>query len=179
MKHLLILYTSSEGQTDKIAHKMAETARAADLEVTVADLTDDATADSLDAADAVIIGASVHAGTHQKEAVDFAKEHRSRLEEIPSGFFSVSMAKAGGDPADEAEAKQYIDRFLEQTGWRPDHTATFAGALKYRQYGLIKRYMMKMISKSKGGETDTSRDYEYTDWEAVDRFTREFAAVLN
>ncbi len=27
-----------------------------------------------------------------------------------------------------------------------------------------------------GHDTDTSRDYEYTDWEAVDRFAREFAA---
>ena len=29
-----------------------------------------------------------------------------------------------------------------------------------------------------GGETDTSRDYEYTDWVAVERFAGEFAQRL-
>jgi menaquinone-dependent protoporphyrinogen oxidase len=32
---------------------------------------------------------------------------------------------------------------------------------------------MRRISAKEGGDTDTSRDYEYTDWAAVDRFARE------
>jgi len=35
-----------------------------------------------------------------------------------------------------------------------------------------------MISKRKGGPTDTSRDHEFTDWTAVDRFAHQFAAAL-
>jgi menaquinone-dependent protoporphyrinogen oxidase len=38
--------------------------------------------------------------------------------------------------------------------------------------------MMRMIVGAAGGDTDTSRDYEYTDWPAVDRFAQEFAARL-
>jgi menaquinone-dependent protoporphyrinogen oxidase len=34
---------------------------------------------------------------------------------------------------------------------------------------------MRRISRKEGGDTDTSRDYEYTDWAAVDRFAAEFA----
>jgi menaquinone-dependent protoporphyrinogen oxidase len=34
---------------------------------------------------------------------------------------------------------------------------------------------MKMIVSFSGGETDSSRDYEYTDWSAVERFARDFA----
>ena len=34
---------------------------------------------------------------------------------------------------------------------------------------------MKQIARSKGStDTDTSRDYVYTDWEIVRRFAREF-----
>ena len=40
--------------------------------------------------------------------------------------------------------------------------ATFAGALRYRDYGLLKRLMMKWIARQEGGDTDTSRNYEYT-----------------
>lgn len=35
-----------------------------------------------------------------------------------------------------------------------------------------------MISRRSGGPTDTSREYEFTDWEAVDRFGREVAEGL-
>ena len=38
--------------------------------------------------------------------------------------------------------------------------------------------MMKLIVAHAGGETDASRDYEYTDWAAVDRFAEAFAERL-
>jgi menaquinone-dependent protoporphyrinogen oxidase len=39
--------------------------------------------------------------------------------------------------------------------------------------------MMRLIAGAAGGDTDTSRDYEYTDWEAVERFAMDFAARLH
>jgi menaquinone-dependent protoporphyrinogen oxidase len=38
--------------------------------------------------------------------------------------------------------------------------------------------MMRLIVGFAGGDTDTSRDYDYTDWRAVGRFAAEFAAGL-
>ena len=32
----------------------------------------------------------------------------------------------------------------------------------------------RQSAKAEGGDTDTSRDYEYTEWAAVDRFAVEF-----
>ncbi len=37
---------------------------------------------------------------------------------------------------------------------------------------------MKRISKAEGGPTDTSHDYEMTDWVKLDRFADEIAATL-
>jgi menaquinone-dependent protoporphyrinogen oxidase len=37
---------------------------------------------------------------------------------------------------------------------------------------------MKRISKKRGLPTDTSRDYEFTDWAAVDRFAGELGGIL-
>jgi menaquinone-dependent protoporphyrinogen oxidase len=48
--------------------------------------------------------------------------------------------------------------------------ATLGGALRYTQYGFLKRFLMKQISRRHNGPTDTSRDYEFTDWQRVDRF---------
>ena len=57
-------------------------------------------------------------------------------------------------------------------------TASFAGAVKYSLYGPIKRRVMIVFVGLGGGETDTSRDYEYTDWEAEEHFAGGYAQRL-
>jgi hypothetical protein len=50
--------------------------------------------------------------------------------------------------------------------------------LLYTRYGFFVRLVMRLISKMAGGDTDTSRDYEYTDWNAVAEFARRFSSAL-
>jgi len=38
--------------------------------------------------------------------------------------------------------------------------------------------MMRIIVRMAGGDTDASRDHEYTDWAAVERFAAEFELPL-
>ena len=51
-----------------------------------------------------------------------------------------------------------------------------AGALLYSKYNFLIRFIMRRIAAQAGGDVDTSRDYEHTDWGAVDRFASQFAA---
>jgi menaquinone-dependent protoporphyrinogen oxidase len=46
----------------------------------------------------------------------------------------------------------------------------------YRQYGFVKRHLMKKIAGDKPGnlDTDISRDYVYTEWDGVKRFAEDF-----
>jgi menaquinone-dependent protoporphyrinogen oxidase len=101
------------------------------------------------------------------------------LNDVPTAFLSVSLTEAGAeDPAAPhekraqatADVQAFMERFFEDTGWRPRESMPVAGALLYTKYGRIMRFVMKTISKRSGGDTDTSRDYVYTDWEALDRF---------
>ena len=73
-----------------------------------------------------------------------------------------------------------VDQFEQETGWRPDKVALFGGALLYTQYGFIKRHMMKKIAQDKPGDLglDLSRDYVYTEWDAVQRFAEHFVEKL-
>jgi len=73
------------------------------------------------------------------------------------------------------EAEKLTNEFLGQTGWKPLMITQIAGALKYTEYDFFKRLIMKMISKREGRTTDTSQDYEYTDWDAVKKFVHAFA----
>jgi len=89
----------------------------------------------------------------------------------------VSLS-AGGPGARPAAAKRYLDKFLWKTRWHPQLSMTFAGAAQYSKYGRFKRLLMVLFVGAAGGDPDTSRDYEYTDWSAVDEFAEAFAARL-
>ena len=66
-------------------------------------------------------------------------------------------------------------RFLDANGWHPTVRKVVAGALLYTRYRFgQKRWIMKRIAAKAGGATDTSRDYDYTDWNDV----REFATTF-
>jgi len=71
-----------------------------------------------------------------------------------------------------------VEDFARTTGWQPGATASFAGALRYSLYNPLIRLLMRLIVGMAGGETDTSRDYEYTDWAAVERFARQIFARI-
>jgi menaquinone-dependent protoporphyrinogen oxidase len=81
-----------------------------------------------------------------------------------------------GYSAPRSPSERKFENFEQQTGWRPVQIGLFSGALLYRQYGFLKRLMMKRIVSSKPGNlsTDTSRDHEYTEWDAVERFAEDF-----
>ena len=95
----------------------------------------------------------------------------------PTAFVSVCLGILQKDPKVEEELGAIIGRFLTATGWQPTIIKKVAGALLYRQYGLIKRWMMKRIVAKAGGDIDTSRDYEYTDWDDLRAFAKTFAAA--
>jgi menaquinone-dependent protoporphyrinogen oxidase len=172
---IYIPYASTEGQTAKIAEYMAEVIRARGHE---ADTTPIRHARDivLTGYDGVIVGSSIHMGKHDKHVVEFVRDHRETLEKVASGFFSVSLAAHG----DETEAEKYVAEFEIETGWRPGQVALFGGALPYTHYGFVKRHLMKKIAGDKPGDlgTDTSRDYVYTEWDGVRRFTEDFLAQL-
>ena len=175
MSRILLLYASIEGQTaliaERIAHVLREQAHSVEL------LPADASQFDPSAYDGVIIGASIHYGHHPAYLRQLVRRYGSAIASRPNAFFSVSLSAGGPRPKPYA-AQRYIDKFLRKTGWQPRLVASFAGAVKYSVYGPIKRRVMIVFVGLGGGETDTSRDYEYTDWAAVERYAHDYAQLL-
>jgi menaquinone-dependent protoporphyrinogen oxidase len=174
---LLVLYFSREGQArriaDKIAARLIEAGHAADCRngATQAALID------LAAYDGVVVGASIHYGHHSLAAHLWARRHRQVLAAKPCALFSVSLS--GGGPGAKPEAAQrYLNAFQSRTGWRPPLAASLGGALPYSRYTPFTRQLVRLFVRMAGGDTDTSRDYEYTDWRAVEEFAGQFLATL-
>lgn len=122
-----------------------------------------------------IVGDSVHAGQYHGHVLRFIKKNSVILDSKPNAFFSVCMAAASTNESEREAAAKLIDNVVKQTHWTPQRRAVFAGALMYSQYGFFKRFLMRRIAAAEGGDTDTSHDYEYTDWTQVERFADEFA----
>ena len=178
MVSILVCYGTGEGQTATVADRIVDVLTGRGHDATAVRADDLPSAVDLEAFDAVLVGASVHMGTHQQSVRTFVIEHREQLAARPTGFFQLSMSSAVADESRQAEAAGYVETFLEDTGWHPDRIARFGGALRYSKYGFLKRLVMKRIAKTATGDTDTSRDYEYTDWDEVETFAADFASFV-
>ena len=187
MKPIGVFYATREGHTRRIAGHVAGRLRELGFEPDVRNVRNEADRVSLANYDGAMLLASLHIGTHEREMIAFARRHRAELEAMPSAMISVSLAEAGVERSgatperrakSAGEVQQTIDRFRSQTGWRPELTKPVAGALLYTKYNFFLRFVMKQIARMNGGDTDTSHDYEYTNWQALDRFVEQFAAEL-
>ena len=169
--NILIFYASFEGQTAKIAHEMAGALRSKGHSVDAARVHDSPAPDGYEL---VIVGSPIHMNRYPKPLKKFVQQHRDWLNNHTSALFTVCMAINSQRPESRQEAENFGKNFTHETQWHPAQSATFAGAVKYTQYGFLTRLIMKLISKREGGNTDTSQDHEYTDWDAVIRFTKQF-----
>jgi menaquinone-dependent protoporphyrinogen oxidase len=174
MSRVLVAYASTHGHTAKVARRIAETLEATGLEVDVLDVASRADGDPSDY-DAVVAGASLHSGRHQPEMIEWARRHCDALSAMPSAFFSVSLTAAEESEQEREPALSCIAEFIEETGWRPARTEAVAGALQYLEYDPFTRTLIQLMMKRGGRPTDASRDYDYTDWDGVERFASELA----
>lgn len=168
MAQILVVYHTVEGQSALIADRLAGELRSLGDEVTVAEAK--AAPASLEGFDGVVLGGSIHMGKHGAPLSAYVRDHQEPMRSRPNAFFSVSMSAARRDEKHQADAQRIANEFLDGASWKPDRVALFAGAVKYTKYNFITRRLMRWISSKEGGETDMSRDWEYTDWAAVKAF---------
>lgn len=178
MASILIAFATCEGQTKKIAEVLVDALRARGHEALPFDTDHPTKSLDVEGFDAVLVGAPIHAGGYPRSVERFVRAHRALLERVPSAFLHVGLAVASRTHDGRAQTMPLVERFIERTGWHPRRIELVAGALPYSKYNFLLRFVMRRIAAYEGGDTDTSRDYEYTDWKALDRFAAEFAEGL-
>lgn len=175
---ILAVFGSSHGQAESVLRRVTATLEQHGHSVELYDSERLPRKLAVGDFDAVLIAASIILGRHQAAIRDFVQRHKEALDARPSAFVSINGASPESDPKWQEAARGYLEGFLHQADWTPQWTATFAGALRYRSYGMVTRRLIKLISWQAGGPTDTSRDYEFTDWVAVDRFAATLSKEL-
>lgn len=179
MARVLIVYSTKEGHTGRIAERMAAALREDGNEVQLHNAAEPRKQVAPEDCDGVLVGGSIHFNQFQEGLREFVKRNRELLTRVPSAFFSVSLSATDLNERTAAELQSALEKFFRRTGWRPGAVQNFAGALLYTRYNFLIRYLFKRIVKGRGRpETDTSRDYDLTDWLAVERFAREFGSRI-
>jgi menaquinone-dependent protoporphyrinogen oxidase len=176
MSRILVLYGTTDGHTAKVATALGDTLRASGVDV---DLVEAGTREPgpQDYA-GVIVAASVHAAGYQRPVRRWVRRHAAALRGKPTAFVSVCLGVLQNEPKVQQELETIRERFFTSTGWRPMVTETVAGALLYTKYNWIKRWVMKRIVRKAGGDVDTTRNYEYTNWSDVRAFAHRFGTVV-
>jgi menaquinone-dependent protoporphyrinogen oxidase len=179
-----VFYATREGQSEIVAQRVASDLRSRAIEADVINVKDIRGHIDWHAYDAAFVVASVHAGRHEKEMIEFVKREKRELEALNAAFLSLTLSQAGAEldtntPAQReqahADALRMVAEFADETGWRFEHSLTVAGALVYSKYNFLVKWIMKRIAHKAGFDGPTSCDYEFTNWRTVDRFVEEFA----
>ena len=176
---LPVFYATTEGQTRKIAETLAMKLCEKGFESRAFDVAGaEARRFNWSRTRAAVLGASLHIQHHQRAAAKFVRLHAAELNRYPSAFFSVSLSTASQHAAEKLAARQLAEDFPAALGWHPSVIVCLAGRLAYTGYGVLTRFVLKRIARQQGAPTDTSRDYEFTNWEDVAALAERMAGML-
>lgn len=171
---VLLLYSSRDGQTRAIALYMANVLQ----DFAICDVMDLLRADYIDLSQyqGIIIGASVHYGNFNPLLFKFINQHTEQLNHMQSAFFAVNLTARKPEKR-SPQTNVYVRKFLLKISWKPQACAVFAGALRYPHYKWFDKVMIKFIMWITDGETNTSKEVEYTDWQQVADFAKSFTKL--
>ena len=170
MAKILIIYSTTDGHTQKICIRLQDVTERMGHRVTLCSITDCHSLD-LRSFDKIVIGASIRYGRHSPLVTEFIERNRELLDSKPNAFFSVNVV-ARKPEKNRPEANPYLQKFLKGISWQPRELAVFAGKIDYPSYGFLDRTMIRLIMWMTKGPTDPQAVVEFTDWQQVEEFGR-------
>ncbi len=172
----LILYATTNGQTEKIAKRLSDILVKQAISVDLVRCED--TPYDLSRYQLVVMGSRIRYGKHHKAMTHFIEQHKAELKQKETAFFSVNLVARKPEKA-AVETNPYVKKYLKQVDLNAAATAVFPGKLQYPAYRWIDKKMIQLIMKMTGGPTDTTQTYEYTDWQQVDAFAEALIILVS
>ena len=164
MKKILLTYSTVDGHTKTICEKILSYSETSQVDILPID-----SSINIKDYDTVVIGASIRYGKYREEIFEFIKENQELLNSKDNAFFSVNVV-ARKENKNKPETNPYLIKFLNKISWQPKILDVFAGKIDYPKYKFLDKYAIKFIMWITKGPTDTSKVYEFTDWNRVKSF---------
>lgn len=176
MSHILIIYSTTDGQTLRICQCLQDEVQQMGQQVTLVAIDQVGVID-LQCFNAIVVGASIRYGKHSELVHDFVQRNAALLADKPSAFFSVNVVARKPDK-NTPDTNPYLQRFLRQITWKPNHLAVFAGKINYPAYRPLDRLVIRFIMWMTNGPTAPDAVIEFTDWDQVRAFGRSLTQLV-
>jgi len=165
MQKSIIIYSSVDGHTKEICEKIAGH-MIGDSDIFSVDDNPE-----IQNYEKIIIGASIRYGKYRTKLFDFIESNIEVISEKENAFFSVNVVARKAEK-NTPNTNPYVQKFLNSTTWIPNKVEVFAGKIDYPKYKFLDKYAIKFIMWITKGPTDTSKKYEFTDWDKVKNFAK-------
>lgn len=178
MATILIIYSTTDGQTLRICQRLQQLVERAELgphRVTLLAVEQSAGCD-VSAFDKIVVGASIRYGKHSKLVYEFVERNAAVLGSKPNAFFTVNVV-ARKPGKNRPDSNPYLLKFLQHIAWKPRQLAVFAGKINYPLYGPLDRWVIRFIMWMTHGPTQADAVVEFTDWAQVEAFGRVIAGM--
>jgi len=175
---IALFYATRDGQSRRIAERIADRLAALDIPASPRDLTAVSfTPSCLAAARLVVVVAAVRYGRPLPEAEQFLAGYRTLRDPPQLVLLSVNLT-ARKPGKDTVEGNAYLRKSIARHQLAPAFALAIGGRLDYSRYRWLDRQLIRFIMKLTGGPTDPKTCIEYTSWEAVDDVALRIAALI-
>jgi menaquinone-dependent protoporphyrinogen oxidase len=172
---MLFYYATRDGQSGRIAERLAERLREGGIAAAPENLAAAMPSPAqLGAAPLLIVVAAIRYGKHLSEVQRLLEMCSALPSPPPLVLVSVNLT-ARKPGKDTPEGNVYLRKTIARYRLRPLAAAAIAGRLDYSLYGWFDRTMIRFIMLLTGGPTHRGARVEYTDWAKVDAFAGRIA----
>ena len=175
MATILIIFSSTDGHTETICHRLKQVIEQESHQVTVVAVEKVRQLDWRPF-DKIVIGASIRYGKHSRPVLEFINTNATLLGAKPGALFSVNIV-ARKPQKNRPETNPYLRKLLTQIAWRPKELAVFAGKLDYKLYKGWERLAIRFIMKITGGPTQPDTCIDFTPWDQVEGLAKRVAKL--
>jgi menaquinone-dependent protoporphyrinogen oxidase len=158
---VVIATGSRHGSTHDIGDRLAATLKKMGIEAISCDVSE---VQSLEEADAVVLGSAVYLGQWTKEAQEFVERFRAELLVMPTWVFS--SGPVGEPPKPDADPPAHVN---VRDAVEAEDDRVFPGALNRDHLGLGEKLIVKVIGVEDG---------DFRPWDEIEEFAREIGEAL-
>ncbi len=173
---IAIVYATRDGQSERIAQRIAERLGASGVASALHALRRGAHP-TIDAeSEAIVAVLAVRYGRVLPEAREYLKGFASRAAGRPLALALVNLV-ARHPSRRKPETNPYLRKTLARYRLKPALATAFGGRLNYPKYRFFDKQIIRLIMAMTGGVADGRSDIDYTDWTQVDDFAAAVVAL--
>lgn len=162
-KRILVTYATRAGSTVEVAAVIGETLAQRGFSVHVKPSKEKPRVDGYEA---VLVGSAIRMGEWLPEAVEFVENNQSRLNQIPTAFFTVHIGNIGDDEKSRAGRLAYLDTVRSLV--KPVDEVYFAGKMDFARLSFLDRLLVA---------NDVEADRR--DWNAIRTWAESLKPILD